>query len=68
MSDTYTATLQGADGSEEVELELISGEPQKSFTREQTIDGQPTSVLWELDADAPGAVYRPGGFPEHDYA
>lgn len=66
MADTYTATLESADSSETVELELIAGEPQKSFVRPAGENGE--EMVWELDAEAEGAVYRPGGIPSADYS
>jgi hypothetical protein len=63
---TYTAQLVGPDGTESVELELIAGEPQKSFVRPAGENGE--EMVWELDAEAEGAVYRPGGIPSADYS
>ena len=63
MADnTYTATLARGDSTETVELELIQGEPQRSFTRTVDVDGTPVEEAWELDPDAPDYTYRPGGW------
>jgi hypothetical protein len=67
MSETtYTAQLVGPDGTESVELELVAGEPQRSFVRPSGEDGE--EMVWELDSEAEGAVYRPGGIPSADYS
>ena len=69
MTDpTYTAQLVGPDGTEETEVELINGEPVKSFVRATSLDEE--EVVWELDADADadGYVYRPAGRPGADYS
>ncbi|WP_150308169.1 hypothetical protein [Planctomonas psychrotolerans] len=71
MSDssdtTYTARLIGSDGSEEtVELDLIAGEPQKSFIRPAGEDSE--EMVWQHDPDAEGHVYRQGGIPSADYS
>jgi hypothetical protein len=68
MADTYTATLDSGDSTETVELELIAGEPQKSFLRTVNVNGEDVEEVWELDADAPGHTYRRGGYPERDYS
>ena len=68
MADTYTATLQSGDGSETVELERIAGEPQKSFVRTTTVNGEEVEEVWELDPDAAEPTYRRGGYPAHDYS
>ncbi|AJW80251.1 MULTISPECIES: hypothetical protein [Clavibacter] len=67
MTDsTYTAQLVGPDGTEETEVELINGEPVKSFVRATSLSEE--EVVWELDADADGYVYRPAGIPGADYS
>ncbi|WP_317230682.1 hypothetical protein [Clavibacter sp. MX14-G9D] len=67
MTDpTYTAQLVGPDGTEEAEVELINGEPVKSFTRATSLTEE--EIVWELDADADGYVYRPAGIPGADYS
>ncbi len=63
---TYTAQLVGRDGTESVELELVAGSPQKSFVRSAGKNKE--EMVWELDPDAEGAVYRPGGIPSADYS
>jgi hypothetical protein len=67
MTDsTYTAQLVGPDGTEETQVELINGEPVKSFVRATSLSEE--EVVWELDADADGYVYRPAGIPGADYS
>ncbi|WP_435080401.1 hypothetical protein [Clavibacter michiganensis] len=67
MTDsTYTAQLVGPDGTDETEVELINGEPVKSFVRATSLSEE--EVVWELDADADGYVYRPAGIPGADYS
>ena len=67
MTDsTYTAQLVGPDGTEEAEVELINGEPVKSFTRATSLNEE--EIVWELDADSDGYVYRPAGIPGADYS
>jgi hypothetical protein len=67
MTDsTYTAQLVGPEGTEETEVELINGEPVKSFVRATSLSEE--EVVWELDADADGYVYRPAGIPGADYS
>jgi hypothetical protein len=59
MSDgTYTAKLIDGESTESIELELIAGEPQKSFVRSGTVDGDTVDVVWELDTDADQPTYR----------
>ena len=67
---TYTATLIGSAGSETVELEFISGLPQKSFVRPTPGEtGDDTEeVVWELVPDADGYEYREAGIPGADYS
>ncbi|MFT2753157.1 hypothetical protein [Clavibacter sp. Sh2088] len=67
MTDsTYTAQLVGPEGTEETEVELINGEPVKSFVRATSLSEE--EVVWELDAEADGYVYRPAGIPGADYS
>ncbi|WP_116053997.1 hypothetical protein [Clavibacter sp. 199] len=67
MTDsTYTAQLVGPEGTEEAEVELINGEPVKSFVRATSLSEE--EVVWELDAEADGYVYRPAGIPGADYS
>jgi hypothetical protein len=67
MTDsTYTAQLVGPDGTEETEVESINGEPVKSFTRATSLSEE--EIVWELDPDADGYVYRPAGIPGADYS
>ncbi|MFT2693450.1 hypothetical protein [Clavibacter zhangzhiyongii] len=67
MTDsTYTAQLVGPDGTEETEVEFLNGEPVKSFTRATSLSEE--EVVWELDSDADGYVYRPAGIPGADYS
>ncbi|MFD2340654.1 hypothetical protein FGG90_10935 [Clavibacter tessellarius] len=67
MTDsTYTAQLVGPEGTEETEVEFLNGEPVKSFTRATSLSEQ--EVVWELDADEDGYVYRPAGIPGADYS
>ena len=70
MSDsTYTARLVGSDGTETIELELISGLPQKSFVRPVTGDNEGEEVLWELVDDGTDEhEYRQAGWPGADYS
>lgn len=68
MADTYTATLLGPDSADSVELELIQGEPQRSFTRTVDVNGVQVDEVWELDPDAGEPTYRPGGFEGRDYS
>jgi len=56
--NTYTAKLDDGTSSETVELELIAGEPQKSFVRPSTTDGEQSDVVWQLDPDAEQPTYR----------
>ncbi|WP_207456403.1 hypothetical protein [Desertivibrio insolitus] len=67
MADTYTATLDNGQTTETVELELIAGEPQKSFTRASEVNGEEVELLWELDQDSPDYTYRPQFLANHDY-
>ncbi|OUE19121.1 hypothetical protein BFL36_13850 [Clavibacter michiganensis] len=67
MTDsTYTAQLVGPEGTEETEVEFLNGEPVKSFTRATSLNEE--EVVWELDAEADGYVYRPAGIPGADYS
>jgi hypothetical protein len=67
MTDsTYTAQLVGPDGTEETEVELLNGEPVRSFVRATSLSEE--EVVWELDAEADGYVYRPAGIPGADYS
>ncbi len=66
--NTYTATLARGDSTETVELELIQGEPQRSFTRTVDVDGTPVDEVWELDPDAPDYTYRPVGYGDRAYS
>jgi hypothetical protein len=70
QDQTYTATLEGAGASETVELTYINGLPQKSFVRATTGETGADSedVVWELDAEADGFVYRAAGLPGADYS
>lgn len=69
MADnTYTATLADGERTDTVELELIQGEPQRTFTRSVDVDGEQVDELWELDLDAPEYTYRPGGYEGRDYS
>ncbi|WP_213814099.1 hypothetical protein [Glaciihabitans sp. dw_435] len=63
---TYTATLIGSDGTATVELDFISGLPQKSFVRSLDDDGE--EMVWELVEDAPDYQYRQAGIPGADYS
>jgi hypothetical protein len=68
---TYTATLEGAGASETVELSFINGLPQKSFVRPtagETGSEDSEEIVWELDADSEGFVYRAAGLPGADYS
>lgn len=58
-SGTYIATLISEHTSDELELELIGGLPQKSFVRTGDVDGAPVDVIWELDPSSPEHTYRP---------
>jgi hypothetical protein len=64
----YTATLARGDSTETVELELIQGEPQRSFTRTVDVEGSSVDEVWELDPDGPDYTYRPGGFEDRAYS
>ncbi len=66
--NTYTATLARGDSTETVELELIQGEPQRSFTRTVEVGGASVDEVWELDLDGPDYTYRPGGFEDRAYS
>lgn len=67
MTDsTYTAQLVGPEGTEETEVEFLNGQPVKSFTRATSLSEE--EVVWELDTDADGFVYRPAGIPGADYS
>jgi hypothetical protein len=72
MSDsTYTAHLVGSDGTNDIELELIGGLPQKSFVRPVPGDNEGEDVLWELvdgGDDEAGFEYRQAGWPGADYS
>jgi len=72
MSDTYTANLIGSDSSETIELEFISGLPQKSFVRPVNGEGDlgEEEVVWELVPDSDEGVYeyRTAGIPGADYS
>jgi hypothetical protein len=68
MADTYTATLDNGQTTETVELELIAGEPQKSFARASTVNGEEIELVWELDLGAPEYTYRPQSLANHDYS
>ena len=67
---TYTADLIGSNGTEQVELEFISGLPQKSFVR--AVDSgeseEESDVVWELDESGDGYTYREAGRPGADYS
>ncbi|MCU1571316.1 MAG: hypothetical protein JWR33_2057 [Naasia sp.] len=64
----YTATLDGGEGTETLELELIQGQPQKTITRSTEVDGEQVEEIWQLDPDAPDYTYRPGGYEGRDYS
>ncbi len=66
--NTYTATLARGDSTETIELELIQGEPQRSFTRTVDVEGTPVDEVWELDLDGPDYTYRPGGYEDRAYS
>ena len=72
MSDsTYTAHLVGDDATNDIELELIGGLPQKSFVRPVSGDNEGEDVLWELvdgSGDDSGFEYRRAGWPGADYS
>jgi len=67
---TYTAELVSGDGTEQVELDFISGLPQKSFIRSGAAGDSEDEddVVWELDESADGYVYREAGRPGADYS
>ncbi len=65
--EKYTATLVGAE-EKTVELDLIQGLPQKSFTRKTTVDGDEVELTWELDTTAPDYTYRSEYYAEHSYS
>ena len=66
MSETYTATLLDGNTRETLELEMISGLPQKSFVR-ATDSGSGGEMVWELVAGTE-YEYRPVGIPGADYS
>lgn len=66
--NTYTATLDGGEGTETLELEFIQGEPQKTITRSTEVGGEQVEEIWELDLDSPDFTYRPGGYESRDYS
>lgn len=66
--DTYTATLEGPDSSETLELELIQGEPQRTIARTVEVNGESIDELWELDPSAEDFTYRPGGYEDRAYS
>ncbi|HEY8589307.1 MAG TPA: hypothetical protein VIL55_07135 [Naasia sp.] len=68
MADTYTATLQGPDSTDSVELELIQGAPQRTFTRTVEVNGAQVDEVWELDPDEAEPTYRPGGYEDRAYS
>jgi len=55
---TYTATLINGESTESVELDLVAGEPQKSFVRSGSVDGEAADVVWQLDPDSEEPTYR----------
>lgn len=68
--ETYTATLAGSEPAETIELTFISGQPQKSFVRPTAGESGDDSeeVVWELDLESEGYVYRRAGVPGADYS
>lgn len=64
-TDTYTAELVSASGTETIELEFIDGLPRKSFVRATpgAEDDSSQDVTWELDEGA-DEVFRYEQAPE----
>lgn len=58
MTDTYTAHLMDGDSTETIELDSISGSPQKSIIRMETVEGQEFEKVWELELGTVPATYR----------
>ena len=65
MSDsTYSAVLDDGQDLETIELEFVDGSPQRDLVRTAVLDGTEVEVIWELDTDAVGYVYRPTAVDE----
>ena len=58
MTDTYTAHVMDGDSAETIELDSISGSPQKSIIGTEAVKGQEFERVGELELGTEPSTHR----------